>query len=81
MFNLQAITVACLYLHQENLHYSDHVSVLATVTFVAYTIIVLILLIGMFFFASGIRILFMKNGIIILYIGVNFFFVGWRKHA
>lgn len=46
IFHLQVITVACLYLHQADLHNSDHVSLLATVTFVCYTIILLILLIG-----------------------------------
>lgn len=50
MFYLQAITVACLYLHHKYLHDSNHVSLLATVTFVGYTIILLILLIGKWLF-------------------------------
>lgn len=49
MFNLQAITVACLYLHHEHLRESNHVAFLATVTFVSYTIILVILLIGKLF--------------------------------
>lgn len=46
MFNLQAITITCLYLHHKYLHDTYYVSLLATVTFVGYTFILLILLIG-----------------------------------
>lgn len=54
VFNLQAITVACLYLHHKYLHDTNHVSLLATVTFVGYTFILLILLIGKLLFIGWI---------------------------
>lgn len=68
-FCLQIITLACLYLHREYHEYRqhsdrfDHVSLLATITFIGYSIILIVLLIGNFTFIHFNYILLSTNSV------------------